>query len=167
MSARPCCTVPIGVSALPVPNAGVSKLCVHVAVSPLASVPAGLVGIPAESVVPSAALVSVTAVTVMGRCATVNDRSEFGAAAHVASPACDARIVQLPAATIATSDPATVQTAGVSDAKVTPRPLDAVADTATGSSPYVAETPEASNAIVWASRLVPTGKLCCTSRAAK
>src|SRR3954452_589964 len=150
MSARPCWTVPIGVSALHVPIAGVSKLFVHVAVSPLASVPAVMVGIPAESVVPSAALVSATAVTVMGRCATVNDRSAFGAAAHVASPACDARTVQLPAATIATSDPAIVQTVGVRDPKVTPRPLDAVAEMATGSSPYVAETPDTSKAIVWA-----------------
>ena len=59
-----------------------------------------IVGTPSELVVPSAGFVSVTAVTVMARWATVNDSSTLGAAAQVALPACDARIVHVPAATI-------------------------------------------------------------------
>ena len=94
-----------------------------------------IVGTPADAVVPSKAFVSVTAVTVIARWATVKDRSTSGAGAHVALPGCDARIVQVPAVTIVTSVPATVHTDDVSDAKPTVRPLVAVAEIATGASP--------------------------------
>ena len=90
----------------------------------------------------------------------------MGAAAHVPLPGCEARIVQVPAVTIVTCVPATVHTDDVSDAKPTVRPLVAVAEIPTGASPYVALTPERSNEIVWASRPVPTGKLCWTWAAA-
>ena len=72
--------MPAGVSVLPVPAVGVSKVCVQVAVSPAARLPEVIVGTPSELVVPSATFVSVTAVTVIARCATVNDWSTVGAA---------------------------------------------------------------------------------------
>ena len=52
---------------LPVPVSAVSKVWVNAPVSVPASVPEVTVGIAAEVVVPSNALVSVTAVTVMAR----------------------------------------------------------------------------------------------------
>ena len=54
-------------SVLPVPAAAVSKVWVNEPVSVPASVPLVMVGIAAEVVVPSNALVSVVAVTVMAR----------------------------------------------------------------------------------------------------
>ena len=60
-------TEPDGVSVLPVPAFLLSKLCVKLAVSPLAKVPLVIVGTPAEVVVPSYALLSVTAVTESAR----------------------------------------------------------------------------------------------------
>ena len=65
--ALPSMTEPAGVSVLPLPAAAVSKVWVNAPVSVPASVPEVTVGMPAESVVPSNAFVSVTAVTVMAR----------------------------------------------------------------------------------------------------
>ena len=53
----------------------------------------------------------------------------------MALPACVAWIVQVPAAASVTVDPATVQTVGVVDAKLTERPEVAVALTAKGAVP--------------------------------
>ena len=52
-------------------------------------------------------------------------------------PACDARIVQVPALTRVTVDPLTVHTGVVSDAKLTGRPEDAVALMVNGAAPNV------------------------------
>ena len=61
----PSVTEPEGVSVLPAPTCFVLKACPKSAVSPLA-MPGLTVGTPAELVVPSYTLLSVTAVTVIG-----------------------------------------------------------------------------------------------------
>src|SRR4029079_15404778 len=119
----------------PEPAVGVLKVWVQMAVSPVARVPLVIVGMPSEAVVPSATFVSVTAVTVISRWATVNDSSVLGAAAQVPLPAWEARIVHVPAVTIVTLVPETVHTEAVSDAKPTGRPLVAVAVIPPGASP--------------------------------
>jgi hypothetical protein len=67
--------------------------------------------------------------------ATVKERSTLGAAAYVALPACEARIVQVPAATIVTVLPLTVQTGSVNEENETGSPEEAVAGTAKGALP--------------------------------
>ncbi len=52
-------------------------------------------------------------------------------------PVCEARIVQVPIATSVTVLPLTVQTAVVSDEKLTGNPEDAVADTLNGAASIV------------------------------
>lgn len=69
--------------------------------------------------------------------AIVKLRSTSGAGAYVALPACEARIVHVPAATIVTVVPLTVHVGTVRLEKVTVRPEDAVADTVNGALPNV------------------------------
>ncbi len=71
--------MPAGVIVLPVPAVGELNAWLQVAVSPAARVPLVIVGMPSESVVPSATFVSVTAVTVIARWSTVKDSSAAGA----------------------------------------------------------------------------------------
>ena len=73
------------------------------------------------------------AVTVLR--ATVKDCVTVVAALYRASPAWFAAIVHVPAATIDTVVPLTVQTAVVEDEKATVRPDVAVADTVKSTSP--------------------------------
>ena len=70
--------------------------------------------------------------------ATANDRVTAGAAAWIASPACVARMVHVPAASRLMSNSLTEQTAGVVDASVTGRPELAVGATVIGESIRVA-----------------------------
>ena len=67
----------------------------------------------------------------------VNDLSMFAAAFQTELPDCDARIVQVPSASIVTFAPLTVHTDVVRLEKVGLRPDDAVADTAKGDELYV------------------------------
>lgn len=53
----------------------------------------------------------------------------------MALPACEARIMQVPAATIVTVEPATVHTAGVSELNDTANPEVADAETVNGAAP--------------------------------
>ena len=71
-----------------------------------------------------------------------------GAAAYVVSPACDARIVQVPAETSVTVAPDTVQTDSVVEVKLTTRPEDAGALIVNGGLPW-AWFARAPKAIVW------------------
>jgi hypothetical protein len=74
-------------------------------------------------------------VTVWVAKVTVKGRGRSGAALYVASPPCDATIVQVPAVRSVTVDPRgplVVHTGGVLEAKVTGRFDDAVADTVNG-----------------------------------
>jgi hypothetical protein len=88
--------------------------------------------------------------------ATVKLCVTWGAAPYVALPDWSAAIVHVPAATIVTVFPETVQTAVVSELKVTVSPELAVADTVNGGSPKFFPG-SAPNVIVWL--CVPTVKL--------
>ena len=66
---------------------------------------------------------------------TVKLWSTFGAAAYVALPACEARIVHVPRAPSVTVLPLIVHTVWVSEINVTGNPEDAEAVTANGGVP--------------------------------
>jgi hypothetical protein len=68
----------------------------------------------------------------LGAPVTWKDRVTSTAAAYVTSPACEATIVQVPTATSVTLEPETVQTDVVELAKLTGRPLEALALSYTG-----------------------------------
>ncbi|MGH8799436.1 MAG: hypothetical protein ACREX7_04270 [Casimicrobiaceae bacterium] len=70
------------------------------------------------------------------------------AAAYAALPACDARIVHVPAATMVRVAPLILQVAGVSEAKVTTRPEDAEALIVDGAAPKIFPV-SAGKLIVW------------------
>ena len=80
--------------------------------------------------------------------ATMKLWSTLVAAAYVALPGCDARIVQVPAPPMVTVAPLTVQMVGVVVAKLTASPDEAVALTAKGAAPKVLPA-SAANVIVW------------------
>ncbi len=76
-------------------------------------------------------------VTVCAALLTVNVRVTAPAAKYSAFPAWSAAIVHVPALTMCTVMPLTVQTGRVCDVNVTGRPLDALAESAKSASPYV------------------------------
>src|ERR1039458_1956308 len=86
------------------------------------------------------------------------------AAANVAFPAWFAVIEQEPAATIVTVLPATVQTAGVADPKLTARPELAVAPTVNGAAPKLT-LPSAPNVIVCGVGLTVKLRVTCSAAA--
>ena len=79
---------------------------------------------------------------------TLKLRSTLGAGLKLAFPAWEARIVQMPLLMLNAKVPETVQTAGVSDAKLTGSPDDAVAESAVGG-PCNGTSASAPKVIVW------------------
>jgi hypothetical protein len=94
---------------------------------------------------------------------TVKLCSTGAAAVKLALPACVARIVHPPAATIATVEPDTVHTPVVSDVKLAGNPDEADALTANGAAPnvFVARGPNVIDC-----EILVTSKLCVTGVAA-
>jgi hypothetical protein len=93
---------------------------------------------------------------------TLKLRSTLVAAAKLALPACDARIVHVPNATSVTVLPLTVHTAEVRDANVTGRPDDAEAPTANGGVPNNLSL-IAPKAMAWPLATILIRKFCCAS----
>ena len=90
----------------------------------------------------------------MFRAITAKLRSAFDAEAYVALPACDARIVQAPAASRVTVLPLTAHTCAVSEAKLTSNPDDAEALMPNGGVPIVLSS-SAPKLIIWLASVTP------------